>query len=120
MTTRIKKILAGVAALAALALGGAVLAQAGSDDGQATEPASSAPAAENENDQAGDPGDAAEVETQGGEKSDDANEANDGNEAEDADEPGDVDQADDQDSGGHEDTGGPADDAGENEAQDDD
>jgi hypothetical protein len=63
MTSRLKKILAGIAALAALAFGGAALAQAGGDDSSSGSNPPAATAPENENDQAGDRGDANENES---------------------------------------------------------
>jgi hypothetical protein len=58
-----KKVIAGIVALVALALGGAALANAGGGNDHSTAPTSaSQPGTENENDQPGDKGDTAEAE----------------------------------------------------------
>lgn len=87
MALRTKKILAGIAALAALALGGAALAQAGGGSDQSAPATTPATTGGLQNDQAG--------------PRNDANEASDANEAEDRDEPGDSDRAGDEGADDH-------------------
>ena len=82
--TRVKKVLAGIAALAALAFGGAAIANAGGGtDHQATPPASQNQAANQDRSQVGD------------EKGDDANEKADSETEDDANEKADSETEDD-------------------------
>ena len=97
MSSKLKKVLAGVAALAALALGGAALAQAGGGSDQSTAPAaaSDSSATESENE----PGEAQDA-SEPGEAQDAQDEAG---QADDQDQPGEA--ADSQESGQGHDTG---------------